>query len=314
LALLSYIQSRPDASQAGLDKFIFGQAAAIVRSDVMFISGVGLIAFVILALFWKEIKLITFDSAFAQANGFPVRLLEILLSTLIVVAIVLGLQLAGVILMVGLLIAPGVAARQWTNRLGQMVTLAAAFGALAGAGGAILSGTSEDMPTGPLIIVVASAIVFLSICFAPGRGLVWKLWRQFGDRRRFAAQHVMRDIYQHALRHNDPFYPAPEGMMVMLRGQVARLGLAQLERQGIVVNNGRRCEGGEDCWSLTEAGVEKSWRDAHNQALWDLYRRYGEILNLPLIGEDRQRDINTLLPHAAVAQLEATLDADGGIQ
>jgi manganese/zinc/iron transport system permease protein len=249
IALLSYIQGRPDASQAGLDKFIFGQAAAIVESDVRLISVVGLMAFGLLALFWKEFKLLAFDIEFAGANGFPVRLLDVLLSTLIVVAIVLGLQLAGVILMVGLLIAPAVAARQWTNRLGEMVLLASVFGAFSGATGAIISGIEVDLPTGPLIIVVAFAIVFVSILFAPGRGLVWK-WRQEGiDRRHFAAQHVLRDIEDHARQHGSLDTPMPQGALVALRGAFVRASLKQLAREGLVKPDGR------GNWSLTDAGV-----------------------------------------------------------
>ncbi len=182
LALLSYIQSRADASQAGLDKFIFGQAAAMVQSDVEVIAIAALIAFVLLALFWKELKLITFDREFAQANGVRVRALDLLLSTLLVLTIVVGLQLAGVILMVGLLIAPAVAARQWTHQLGQMVVLAAVFGAFAGGSGAIISGLDVALPTGPLMIVMASMIVFFSLAFAPGRGLVWQKWQQWRTR------------------------------------------------------------------------------------------------------------------------------------
>lgn len=183
IALLTYIQARPDASQAGLSNFIFGQAAAMVERDVQLISAVGLVAFLVLALFWKEFKLITFDPAFAAANGFRVQFFSLLLSTLIVVAVVLGLQLAGVILMVGMLIAPGIAARQWTHKLEQMVILAAVFGAFAGGTGAVLSAVDRNLPTGPMIIVVAFLLVLISICFAPGRGLIWSLLRQRADRR-----------------------------------------------------------------------------------------------------------------------------------
>lgn len=188
LALLTYIQKRPDASQAGLDHFIFGQAAAIGRDDIRLISVLGLINFGVLGIFWKEFKLITFDPEFARANGFPLRFFEILLSTLTVIAIVLGLQVAGVILMVGILIAPAVAARQWTQQLDHMVLLAAVFGAFSGASGAIISGLDAKMPTGPLIIVVASGLVFFSLLFATERGLLWTLLRQRQDRQRFAAQ------------------------------------------------------------------------------------------------------------------------------
>lgn len=188
IALLAYIQGRSDASQAGLDTFIFGQAAAMVASDVRLITVIGGITFVVLALLWKEFKLVTFDPAFAGANGFPVGIINVILSTLIVVAIVLGLQLAGVILMVGMLIAPGIAARQWTQKLDQMVILSAVFGAFAGGLGAVLSAVEADIPTGPMIIVVAFSVVMISIGFAPERGLLWALLRRRNDQQRFAAQ------------------------------------------------------------------------------------------------------------------------------
>ena len=208
IALLVYIQARPDASQAGLDTFIFGQAAAIVERDVRLIAVVGAASFVVLGLFWKEFKLITFDSEFAGANGFRVNILSMLLSTLIVVAIVLGLQLAGVVLMVGMLIASGIAARQWTNQLGQMVILSAVFGAFSGGAGAIVSAVDADIPTGPLIVVVAFLLVAISLSFAPGRGLVWTLLGRGADRRRFAAQTIRQDLYHYAIDHDAKAFAA----------------------------------------------------------------------------------------------------------
>lgn len=185
IAILALIQGRADASQAGLDTFVFGQAASMVTSDVVLIGGVGAVSFLVVGLLWKELKLYTFDAQFAQASGFSARFLNLVISTLLVVAIVLGLQLAGVVLMVGMLIAPGIAARQWTDRLDRMVVLAGLFGALAGSVGAVLSAVRADLPTGPMMIVVAFAIVLISISVAPGRGVVWTALRRMGDRRRW---------------------------------------------------------------------------------------------------------------------------------
>ena len=96
-----------------------------------------------------------------------------LLTTLIVIAIVVGLQAVGVVLMSAMIVAPAAGARQWTNRLGVMVLLAAVFGAAAGVTGATLSSTTDRLPTGPTIVVCVSAIVLFSLLFAPNRGLVW---------------------------------------------------------------------------------------------------------------------------------------------
>ena len=78
--------------------------------------------------------------------GFPVRGLDVLLTTLLVIAIVIGLQTVGVVLMSAMVVAPAAAARQWTNRLGVMVFLAAIFGALAGVTGAVLSSNDAASP------------------------------------------------------------------------------------------------------------------------------------------------------------------------
>lgn len=298
IALLAYIQSIPDASQAGLDRFIFGQAAAIIESDVLLISGVGAAVLLTLALFWKEFKLVTFDMGFAGANGFQVGLINTLLSTLIVIAIVLGLQLAGVILMVGMLIAPGIAARQWTQKLNHMVILAAVFGAFAGGVGAVISAIDADIPTGPMIIVVAFSLVLASITLAPGRGLLWSSWRRRLDSRRFARQNALRDLYRYVLSHGSPGTPVPDAFIRGIGDRSAALGLAQLLSAGLVELTG-------DSWRLTDTGIEAARRDAHSLQLWDLYRLYADDLDLPLLGEDRHLDIRDVLPADAIGQLEA---------
>jgi manganese/zinc/iron transport system permease protein len=90
-----------------------------------------------------------------------------------------------------MLIGPAAAARQWTNRLGVMILLSAAFGALAGVVGAVLSFTEEGLPTGPTIVLALTVIVFISLCFAPARGLFWD-WLRRGRQRRELALAVSR--------------------------------------------------------------------------------------------------------------------------
>jgi manganese/zinc/iron transport system permease protein len=178
LMLLTFIQRRPDASQAGLDKFLFGQASTLIERDVRTMAVLGAVAIGVMLLLWKEFKLLSFDQDFAATIGFPVRILDVLLTTLIVVAIVVGLQAVGVVLMSAMIVAPAAAARQWTNRLGVMVFLSALLGALSGATGATISSTTERMPTGPTIVVVVSLIVLFSLLFAPNRGLLWTWFDQ----------------------------------------------------------------------------------------------------------------------------------------
>src|SRR5688572_15324146 len=118
ITLLTYINRRDDANQAGLDSYLFGQAAALIEEDVINFAVLGGIALALVLLFYKELKLLTFDAEFAGSLGFGTTKLSVLLTSLIVVAVVIGLQTVGVVLMAAMLIGPAAAARQWTNRLG----------------------------------------------------------------------------------------------------------------------------------------------------------------------------------------------------
>lgn len=303
IALLGYIQSREDASRAGLNNFIFGQAAAISREDVELVSLVTLVIVAIILLFWKEFKLLTFDREFASTNGYPVRWIDILLSTLIVITIVLGLQLAGVILMVGLLIAPAVAARQWTNSLGQMLILSALFGVFSGVSGALISAAESGLPTGPLIIVMATIIVMVSIALSPGRGLLWQWWQQRRDQSSFAGEQLLQDMHDIAMHHDD-MHHVPEGMLIGLRGKAARLGIIQLQEENLI--SGSSAEG----WQLTPLGISQSKEANNNRALWQAYRIYQESLNLPLIAEDWRKPIGDFLSASIVDQLQALIEEE----
>ena len=183
LVLHTLIQRTGNANQAGLDTFLFGQAATILTRDILTIGVLGGIAIVITFIFWKELKLLVFDDGFAASLGFPIRALDILLTSLLVIAIVLGLQAVGAVLMSAMLVAPAVAARQWTNKLSVMMLLAACFGALAGVSGTIISSSASRIPTGPTIVLCATVVVGFSIAFASNRGLLWDRLRQQRNRR-----------------------------------------------------------------------------------------------------------------------------------
>ncbi len=123
---------------------------------------------------WKEFKLVSFDPEFAASLGMPVMWLEVILTVMIALAVVVGLQMVGVVLMAAMIIAPAVAARQWSHRLEGMVMLAAVIGVSGGVFGAVLSALSRGLATGPLIILSVSSVVMVSLLLAPGRGFVWE--------------------------------------------------------------------------------------------------------------------------------------------
>lgn len=174
IALLTYIQNGSNANQSGLDKFLFGQAATIVAADVRLMAVLAALALGTVFLLFKEFKLVSFDPMYAATLGLPAPLVGTLLTSLAVVAVMIGLQSVGVVLMAAMLVAPAVAARQWTDHLGKMLLLSAAFGAASGVGGALVSSAVTNLPTGPVVIVLISVILIVSLLFAPLRGLLWE--------------------------------------------------------------------------------------------------------------------------------------------
>lgn len=178
IVLLTYIQQNSTGSQAGLDTFIFGQAASLVKSDVQLITGGAFLLVLISMLFFKEFKLTLFDPQFAKGIGLPVSFLNGLMLFLVVAIVVIGIQMVGVILIAALLITPPLAARYWTEKLGMMAILAGIFGAISGVLGAIISTTIVGLPTGPVIVLSASFIFFISLLFGKKKGLVIRRVRQ----------------------------------------------------------------------------------------------------------------------------------------
>ena len=253
VVLLTYIQGTGNASQGGLDAFLFGQAAAILRSDLVIMGGITGLALVLVAAFWKEFKLVTFDPVFAATQGLPVVLLETVLTVIVAFAVVIGLQMVGVVLMAAMVIAPAVAARQWCRRLEQMVLLAALFGVISGLSGALISAAGRGLSTGPLVILTATALVIVSILFAPQRGVLWEELKRARDRRELGDNQVLTTLDGLARHHHNPAYQAEQGMIDTYHGLATRRTLQRLSRRGLV-QPVRHMPGEGPHWELTPAG------------------------------------------------------------
>jgi manganese/zinc/iron transport system permease protein len=154
----------------------------MIAGDVWVIAGAASICALLIVLLFKEFLLVSFDAEFARVQGWPARRIDLGLMAFVAVTVVVSLPTVGVVLTAALLILPGAAARFWTDRLGRMASLAAAFGALMGVGGSALSATFEKLPAGPVITLVGTAMFLVSALFAPRRGWVARAIQQARDR------------------------------------------------------------------------------------------------------------------------------------
>ncbi len=198
LVLMSYLNKLPGSSKSGLNRFIFGQASTLLERDVNIIFYAGILLSIIIILFWKEFKIVSFDMSFSKTLGFPAEIIGLLISFLIVVTVIIGIQTGGVILISAMMISPAVAARQWTNRLSVMVVLAGIFGGISGFIGTAISINQTDLPTGPVIVAVISIIALFSLLFSTKRGLVFKIIIN-GKKRR----NLIEEFRKQKLKNND---------------------------------------------------------------------------------------------------------------
>lgn len=299
ILMLTHIQSSGNAAQSGLDKFLFGQAASLVAKDVYVLGSLGTFLCLVVLAGYKEFKIVSFDPDFARAVGLPVRLVEIVLATLIVLAVCIGLQAVGVVLMAAMLVTPAAAARYWTNRLSTMLLLAVAFGGLSGAIGAYVSYLSTKMPTGPWMVVAVTSIFIISFLFAPKRGALARVLRQRRFRRKTALENILRTMYKFGERTQH--WEEPLSLSELL--QHRDMSMAQLKRTiRRLVARGKIREAHEGLFLLTESGVEEAERITRLHRLWELY-----LMKRLDIAPDHVHDDAEEIEHILTPELEARL-------
>nr|WP_092535438.1 metal ABC transporter permease [Amycolatopsis arida] len=177
IVLLTYAAGTGDSRQSGLNAYLLGQAAGMVERDIVGTLVLGGITLAGVVVWFRVLRAASFDPGFSAVAGIPARAVDLASTAMLVVAVVLGIRTVGAILMVALLVAPTVAARQVTRRLETLVPLAGVVGAVSGAVGGVLSGRAE-LPAGPVIVLLATAVAVVSVLAAPRRGVLARVRRR----------------------------------------------------------------------------------------------------------------------------------------
>lgn len=255
VVLLTYIAGTNNANQAGLETYLFGQAAALLERDLTVMAVLTVTSLALVALAFRALKTTLFDPGFAGSIGLPVRALEIAMTALLVVAVIVGLRTVGAILMVAMLVVPTVAGRQLTNRLAIVVPLAAVIGAAVGVTGALVSGRAQ-VPTGPVIVLIGFLVVVASVMLAPGRGVAWRARKLARDRRRTLSEGVLVDL--ETAIHAGPPPTVSELELASGRSRRAlRRALRDLERAGMLQRDGERIYLSESGAAAVHAVLER---------------------------------------------------------
>lgn len=302
IVLLTHIQQSAVGNQSGLDKFLFGQAASIVASDLYAMATMVVVVLVLVGLFFKEFSALIFDPGFLGAIGFAPRWVDLLLMSLIVLTVMVGLQAVGVILVAAMLITPAVSARFWTNDLLKMVCISACVGGLSGAAGAWISALAPRIPTGPVMVLVATSVFVVSAFVAPSRGLIARWRRLRSNRWRENAQHFLRACVELQEQANGKL-----GLISLTDlSQIMHEPLYRVRRLGKHLSKNGRIEMTEDGVELTGQGYDDGAFVLKSHRLWEYYLVYRSILEEDHV--DRSADeVEHILTPAIMEKLEAIL-------
>ncbi len=321
VVLLSYITDLPGAHVAGIDQYIFGQAATILSADIWLIGGAMLVSFTLLCLFYKELKTYSFDAGFAKSLGWPTFFIDLGTMGALCLVTVAGLPLVG-ILMAGMIIIPCAAARFWTHRFGPLLVASGVIGAATGVCATAVSANylvdwfgfdplafgynTKALPTGPVIILCGAAIFLFSVLLAPRRGVIARLLSVVRLRSRIATENLLRTLYELGERQlpDRPSHSTDtiENHRSWNRGQLGwamrRASWTGLVRQG------------EDGLQLTLPGLERAVAVTRIHRLWELFLISGASIAPDHVDRDAD-SIEHVLTSEIVEQLEAELARTG---
>ncbi len=249
--------------------FLYGQAATLTDSHVILYAVLTLISLLFITLFFRTLLLTTFDRSYAFTRGLNVLAIDLLTFALITLAVVIGIRSVGLVLMSGMLISPAVAARQLTDNFKKLLFISAVIGVVSAYIGNLLSleipayfNLSLSLPTGPLIMLVASFFAFSALLFAPKRGVVIRFFRMLSFKKRCHRENVLKDFCRQCnccplsydairKRHHLSYF-------------ATFFLLSSLRWEGWVEKIEKR-------YQLTESGKQRSLRIIRLHRLWEVY-------------------------------------------
>lgn len=269
LLLLTWIQGMENlGDRAGLQRFLFGSALSISESDLIWLIGLAVFVIAVILLFYKDLLLVCFHRDYALGLGRPVRFLEGVLSLLIMLAIVLGIQAVGVVLMAAMLITPAAGARYWGNSFPLMLIISGLIGVLSALFGVGISAVS-NIPTGPWVVLVATLLALVSFLIGPKGGWIARRLRHHRYSIRVREENLLKLLY-HLGESDDDFYRTRSESELVKREEMSdvqiREGFRSLKRKQQVA----RTPGG---WRLTERGAIQGRLVTKRHRLWELYLR-----------------------------------------
>lgn len=290
IVLITLIQSR----SVDLFHMLFGNVLGVDDRHLWITAAIAGIVLLTIAALYKELLLHAFDPVFAAALGLPIVALHYLLMVLLSLTVVASLQTVGLVLVVAMLITPASTAYLLTDRFGRMLGISAAVGILSAVTG-LYASYYWNISSGATIVLVATAIFFLTMLFAPRRGLVLRALRA----RRAAARTAEEDALKHVYALNEAGTAVSAATLASRMGTAPREAarrLAHLRRHGLV-----------DGTALTVDGERRAEALVRAHRLWERYLVDEGVVSSGEVHGEAER-----LEHIAPALMAERLAAELG--
>ena len=163
----------------GWGSFLDATALSDLPRELVTLAAMLAISSILVALFWKEIRLVSFDAEFARATGAPTGVIQYGLAALVAFAAVASFEAVGSILVIAALICPAATARLLTDRYGKQFGLSLAFGGGSAVIGYVAAawlpgwlGAPWALNVAGMIAVVSGAFLALAVIFGPRYGIL----------------------------------------------------------------------------------------------------------------------------------------------
>ncbi|MDE6119276.1 MAG: metal ABC transporter permease [Muribaculaceae bacterium] len=140
-----------------LNSLLFGNILTVTAADLSGFAAFTAVLVLLMAVWFRRIEAVAFDSDFARVAGLPVRAISVLMTVLVSVGIVLMIRCVGIMLLMAMLTLPQLAAECVSRRFSFIVVWSAVFSLLSGIGG-LMAATAVDVPPAALIVFIQAAL------------------------------------------------------------------------------------------------------------------------------------------------------------
>lgn len=226
IVILTVIQTMNSGRQAGLEGFLLGSTAGMLRSDAILLAVSAAVVLVLVLALRRPLELAAFDPGYAEATGWSLGRIDLAMMGIVLVVTVVGLKVVGLILIVALLIVPAATARFWTDRAGRVVLIAGLVGGVSGYVGAATSAVAPALPTGPIVVLVGFSLFLVSLLLSPGRGVLASV---LVHRRYQRRVHMRQGLL--ALAQGQPIFEALTRRLMAREGLILPDGVATAQGQ-----------------------------------------------------------------------------------